>query len=61
MNAGVQYRPECRYLKGFTFGFTVDNLLDRRYADCATRSASKYEVFYPAAGRSYMFTISDEF
>lgn len=61
VNAGVQYRPECRYLKGFTFGFTVDNLLDRRYADCATRSASKYEVFYPAAGRSYMFTISYEF
>lgn len=61
VNAGVQYRPECRYLKGLTFGFTVDNLLDRRYADCATRSASKYEVFYPAAGRSYMFTISYEF
>ena len=58
---GAQYAPTWEWLQGFTFGFTVDNLFDRHYADSATRSASGYEVYYPAAGRSYMFTVSYEF
>ncbi len=58
---GAQYRPSWEPLKGFTVGFTIENLFDRHYADCATRSSSGYEVYYPGAGRSYMFTISYEF
>lgn len=58
---GAQYAPTWEWLDGFTFGFTVDNLFDRHYADSATRSQSGYEVYYPAAGRSYMFTISYAF
>lgn len=58
---GAQYAPSVSWLKGLTFGFTVDNLFDRRYADSATRSASGYEVFYPAAGRRYLFTVSYAF
>ena len=58
---GAQYAPTWEWLDGFTFGFTVDNLFDRHYADSATRSQSGYEVYYPAAGRSYMFTVSYAF
>ena len=59
---GVQYIPEVSWLKGFSFCFVVDNLLDRRYADCATRRQnSRDAVYYPGAGRSYMFTIRYEF
>ncbi len=58
---GAQYAPEYEWLKGFTFGFTVNNLFDRHYADSATRSQAGYEVYYPAAGRSYMFTVSYAF
>lgn len=57
---GAQYAPNYEWLKGFKIGFTIDNLLDRHYADCATRSAAGYEVYYPAAGRSFMLTISYE-
>ena len=58
---GAQYAPTCEYLKGWKLGLTIDNLFDRHYADCATRSASKYEVYYPAAGRSFMLTLCYEF
>ena len=59
---GVQYIPEASWLEGFRFCFEVDNLLDRHYADCATRSSnSRNAVYYPGAGRSYMFTIRYEF
>ena len=61
-HVGVQYAPERFGLKGFKFGFVVDNLFDRRYADCATRrTGSRDAVYYPGAGRSYMFTLSYEF
>lgn len=61
VHVGAQYKPTCAVLKGFTFALTVDNLLDRHYADAATRSASRYEVYYPAAGRSFMLSVSYEF
>lgn len=60
-HVGAQYAPEVDWLKGLRLGVVVDNLFDRRYADCATRSASGYEVYYPAAGRSFMVTVSFEF
>ncbi|MGN0854697.1 MAG: TonB-dependent receptor [Kiritimatiellia bacterium] len=58
---GAQYAPNYECLKGLRIGFSIDNLLDRRYADCATRSAAGYEVYYPAAGRSFMLTLAWEF
>ena len=58
---GAQYAPSQEWLKGWKAGVTVDNLLDRHYADCAVRSVGREEVYYPAAGRSFMVTVSYEF
>ncbi len=57
---GASYAPEWGWLKGLKFGVTVDNILDRRYADLAVRGSGR-TVYYPAAGRSVMFTVSYEF
>ncbi len=59
---GVRYRPECRNLKGFTFAFTCENLFDEKYCDYAVASVtSGANAYYPAAGRTFMFTIRYEF
>ena len=58
---GAKYEPEAGMLAGMRFGIVVDNLLDRRYADAAVRSQAGEEVFYPAAGRSVMFTVGWDF
>ena len=58
---GAEYAPDWAPIKGLRFGVTVDNLFDRHYADAATRSVSGSEVYYPAAGRSVLFTVSYEF
>lgn len=58
---GAQYAPDYACVKGLKIGFAIDNLLDRRYADCATRAAGGSEVYYPAAGRSFTVTLSYEF
>ncbi|MCR5413580.1 MAG: TonB-dependent receptor [Kiritimatiellae bacterium] len=60
-HAGVQYAPEWEWLKGLKVGVVVDNLFDKRYADLAVRAQSGGTVYYPAAGRSVMFTVSFEF
>ena len=60
-HVGLQYEPSFAPLKGFKFGATINNLFDRRYADCAVRSAAKNEVYYPATGRSFMLSVSYEF
>lgn len=57
-DAGVQWKPET-WLKGFTFGLTVDNLLDARYTDYAGYYGYRY--VYPAAGRCYLFSVQYEF
>lgn len=59
---GARYRPEWRYLKGFTFAFTCDNLLDKNYCDYAVASMNTgANAYYPAMGRSFMFTVRYEF
>jgi len=50
---GIRYEPTWRWMKGFTLGFDVDNLLDREYCDYSTYGSS----YYPGSGRAYMFTI----
>ncbi len=58
-NIGVQYAPD--FLKGLKATFSIDNLLDRHYADCSVRGTAGQEVYYPAAGRTVMFSIGYEF
>ena len=57
-HVGAEYAPEfVSWLKGFKFGFTVDNLFDKNYCDYVTYGTA----YYPGAGRSYMFTVRYEF
>ena len=58
-HAGVQYAPD--FLRGLKATLAVDNLFDRHYADCAVRGAAGNEVYYPAAGRTAMLSLSYEF
>lgn len=55
--AGVVYRPECAYLRGFTFSFDVDNLFDKNYANYSTYGSA----YYPGAGRTCMLRVKYEF
>jgi len=56
-NAGVQYSPSFGGLEGLKFAFVVDNLFDKEYCDYTTYGAN----YWPAAGRSYMFSVRYEF
>ncbi len=58
-DAGMRYMPQWRWLKGFVFAMTADNLFDRRYCDYGEYFDPWY--VYPAAGRSFMFTVRYEF
>ena len=55
---GATYEPTfAEWIEGFKFSVTVDNLFDRKYCDYATYGTE----WYPAAGRSFMFTVRYEF
>ena len=54
---GVEYRPECAWLKGFVFAFDVDNLFDKNYANYSTYGSA----YYPGAGRTFMLSVRYEF
>ena len=56
-NVGVQYSPSFGGLDGLKFAFVVDNLFDKEYCDYTTYGAN----YWPAAGRSYMFSAKYEF
>lgn len=59
---GCQYRPQWSWLNGWMLGFTCDNLFDKNYCDYAVGSVEKkVNSYYPAAGRSFMFTVRYEF
>ena len=53
-DVGVHYSPS--WAEGWKAAFTVDNLLDRDYCDYAGVG-----YYYPACGRSFLFTLSCEF
>ena len=58
----VLYEPTWWKLEGLSFAFTCDNLFDQRYCDYAVASVTSGEnAWYPAAGRSFMFTVRYEF
>lgn len=51
---------EPHWAQGWKISFIVENLLDRRYCDFAGWSDYGGAYYYPAAGRSFMVTISYE-
>lgn len=53
-DAGLYYEPS--WAKGWKASFTVDNIFDRNYCDYAGVG-----YYYPANGRSFLFTVSCEF
>jgi len=60
-NLGVQYSPSFCGLDGLKLSFVVDNLFDRDYCDYEVYSAWSGNAYYPAAGRSYMFSVRYDF
>ena len=55
---GCRYEPTWWKLEGLSLSFTCDNLFDRNYCDYAVASVTSGEnAWYPAAGRSFMFTV----
>ena len=56
---GVYYEPS--WAKGWKASFVIDNLFDRNYCDYAGYSGYGSSWYYPAVGRSFMFTLSYEF
>lgn len=58
---GVTYEPETPVLRGLRLNFTVDNLFDCRYCDYAGYSDYSGRYYYPAAGRTYLFTVAYTF
>ena len=56
---GLYYSPS--WAKGWKASFTMDNLFDRNYCDFAGYSTFSGTYYYPACGRSFMFTLSYEF
>lgn len=61
----VRFKPKWGILNGFTFAFAIDNLFDRRYSDygeyVASAGGTGSWYVYPAAGRSFTFTVRYEF
>ena len=61
-DVGLRAMPTCSPLKGFTFAFTIDNLFDKRYANYGVYNGVwAADSFYPACGRSFLFTVRYEF
>ncbi len=56
---GVRILPTWGWAKGLTLACTVDNLFDKRYFDYGEYFDPWY--VYPAAGRSFLFTVRYEF
>ncbi len=56
---GAHYAPS--WAEGWKASFVVDNLLDRKYCDFAGWSDYTGGYYYPASGRSFLFSLSCEF
>jgi len=56
---GLHYTPY--WADGWKASFVMDNVLDRNYCDFAGWSDYTGAYYYPACGRSFMFTLSYEF
>ena len=58
-DAGVRVMPTWKWLDGFTFALTVDNLFDKKHFDYGEYFDPWY--VYPGARRTFMFTVRYEF
>jgi len=58
-DAGAYYEPS--WAKGWRLAFTIDNLFDCDYCDYAGWSDWSGAYYYPACGRSFLFTLSYAF
>ena len=59
---GCRYEPTWWKLEGLSLAFTCENLFNQRYCDYAVASVTSGEnAWYPAAGRSFTFTVRYEF
>ena len=58
-DVGAEWEP--RWAKGWKASFVMDNLFDRKYCDYAGWSDWTKAYHYPAAGRSFLFTLAYEF
>jgi len=58
-DAGAYYEP--RWAKGWRLAFVIDNIFDCDYCDYAGWSDWSGAYYYPACGRSFMFTLSYTF
>ena len=58
-DAGIYFSPE--WAKGWKASFAVDNIGDRRFCDFAGWSDYSGAYYYPACGRSFLFTVGYEF
>lgn len=58
-DVGVHYEPT--WAEGWKASFVMDNLFDRRYCDFAGWSSYSGAYYYPACGRSFMFTVAYTF
>ena len=56
---GAYYSPS--WARGWSASFAIDNLFDRDYCDYAFDYGAGARAYYPACGRSFMFTLSCEF
>lgn len=56
---GIDYAPA--WAEKWKASFVMDNLFDRQYCDFAGWSDYSGAYYYPACGRSFMFTVSYEF
>lgn len=57
-DVGIYYTPS--WAEGWKASFVIDNLLDRNYCDYAFWGGT-VGYYYPACGRSFLFTLSYEF
>ena len=58
-DVGAYYTPS--WAEGWRAAFVMDNIFDRNYCDFAGWSDYSGAYYYPACGRSFMFTLSYEF
>lgn len=59
---GCRWKPTWEWLDGFSFGLSCDNLFDKTYCDYAVASVtSGVNAWYPAAGRTFTFSVRYEF
>jgi len=57
----IELRYDPAWAEGWSAAFGMDNLLDRNYCDFAGWSDYAGAYYYPACGRSFMFTLRYEF